>query len=250
MINAKTMSRTLIAGLSRISGFISCNLPCSICFSEVELKYIKHQTKVYNTCHNCSSLVCEKCAAEAKLSEKRCRLCLQMTPCFEMCKNDYSFDGKTTWRELHDIYTTFSMIIENKRFLFAFIHRYYGDDWLQVVLLVQGSDQAAKNIFWRKYLQFEKDFLKDFFRWKALFYTFSTLRYLPFKPTPQMLEWFDVEKYSKDYKIPQRAILKRFQNGLVVRLCHNFSLDENRTLFRRRFFLMILKRVLTKRLRW
>ena len=169
-----------------------------------------------------------------------------MTPCFEMRKDDYSFDGKTTWKELHGKYTTFSMISEKKRYIFAFIHRYYGDDWLQVVLLSQSGNQAQKKHFMLQYFQFEK----DFFRWKSFFYTFRTVPCLHQTiPTPQMLEWFDVEKYSKDYKIPQREILKRFQNGLVVRLCHNFSLDENRTLFRRRFFLMILKRVLTERLR-
>ena len=70
MINAKTMSRTLIAGLSRISGFISCDNNCSICSSNVELKYTKDIRRWYHVCSNCMSLVCEKCAAEAELSKK------------------------------------------------------------------------------------------------------------------------------------------------------------------------------------
>jgi hypothetical protein len=244
MINAKTMSKTLIAGLPGISGFIYCDASCSICFNPVTLEYTKDQERGYDATDCCKSLVCEKCASEEKRKKKKCVICLGMCTCIWISKNSTSLGGKS-WKECHEIYTTFGMMNQRMRLLHPFIHRNYGHDWQQVVLIQKDGDKSQKEFLLSKYLQFEK----DFFRWQSLFYIFRTLHYLPFNPTPQMLDFFDVEKSAPNFKIHRRFILKRFPTGFIVKLFHNFSLDENRTRFRRNFFLMILKRVLTERLR-
>jgi hypothetical protein len=135
---------------------------------------------------------------------------------------------------------------EKMPFLVPFIARIHNGDWKRVVEMGEDGNEAQKRRLLEQYVSFEKDFLKR----KALFCIFQTL--VPFKRTREILDFFDVVRCAPNHisRRSRKFLLKRFQTGFMRKLSRNFSLDENRTLFRIRFFLMIFKRVLTKRLRW
>lgn len=219
---------------------------CAICREPRFLQYPKNEQRYITITTCCDSLTCVRCAEKDGVVH-RCSVCLKETQIGLQPKSWLGFEGKP-WNRLYDFYEKIAIMEQIKPFLVPFIARRYKGDWKRVVGIEEDGTQAQKRCLLEEYVRFEKDFLQR----KALFCIFQTLNCLPFKRTPQMFDFLDVVRCAPNSisRISRKFLLKRFQTGFMRKLSRNFSLDENRTLFRRYFFLMIFKRVLTKRLRW
>jgi hypothetical protein len=193
----------------------------------------------------CDFLTCDRCAIQDGVH--KCSVCSKYTQIGIQLKSCLGLGGMP-WHKRYPFYEKLSSMEKKKPFLVPFIARRHNGNWKRVVEIEEDGDQSQKRCLLEQYVSFEKDFLQ----WKALFCIFQTLNCLPFKTTPQMLDFFDVVRCAPNNisRISRKFLLKRIQTGFMRKLSRNFSLDENRTLFRIRFFLMIFKRVLTKRLRW
>jgi len=226
----------------RDSGF---KYGCAICRKgEGFLQYPKNEQRDITITTCCNFLTCVGCAE--KVGVHKCSVCLKETQIGFQPKSWLGLGGMP-WHRRYPFYEKFSSMEQRMPFLVPFIARKRNGDWKRVVE-IEDENQSQKRCLLEQYVSFEKDFLQR----KALFRIFQTLNCLPFKPTPQMLDYFDVVRCAPNSisRISRKFLLKRFQTGFMRKLSRNFSLDENRTLFRRYFFLMIIKRVLTKRLRW
>jgi hypothetical protein len=218
---------------------------CAICRNgKGLLEYAKVRKDItITTC--CDSLTCVECAEKGGVH--RCSVCLKETRIGFQPKSWLGLGGMP-WNRRYPFYEEFTLMEQRMPFLVPFIARIHNGDWKRVVEIEEDGDQSQKSLLLKQYVSFEKDFLQK----KALFCIFQTLNCLPFKRTPEILDFFDVVRCAPNSisRISRKFLLKRFQTGFMRKLSHNFFLDENRTLFRTHFFLMIFKRVLTKRLRW
>ena len=219
---------------------------CAICRKEKGfLEYKKNVREEYPIIICCDFLTCDGCAIQPGVH--KCSVCSKDTKIGFQLKSWLGFGGKP-WERRYPFYEKIAFMEQRMPFLVPFIARKRNGDWKRVVEIEEDGDQSQKSLLLKQYVSFEKDFLQR----KALFCIFQTLNCLLFKTTPQMLDYFDIVRCAPNNisRISRKFLLKRLQTGFMRKLSRNFSLDENRTLFRIRFFLMILKRVLTKRLRW
>ena len=231
-----------INALSSISGSMSSYLYCAICCEKkVELEYTKF-VRDYYALRCCGSLVCAECSEKEGL--QKCCVCSEMSKI--CCPDKNSFHLGKNWKDLYALYEKWGEMLRRMPFLASFTSRFHNGSWIAVINLHEERGEERRKILLEQYAKFEK----DFFRWKVLFYTFRSIHCLPFVRTQQMLDFFDMEKCAIQHILRRKFILRRFTIGFMKQLSRVFSLDQDKTLVRRYIFLMILKRVLSKKLRW
>lgn len=232
--------------INALSG-ISCSMViyfyCAICCKKnVYLKYTKFERE-YKATDCCGSLVCEECSD--KEGRQKCIVCSKNTKIVIHEKNRLHLGG-LEWKRRYLLYEKWAEMWRRMPFLASFTSRFHNGSWIAVINLHEEKGEERRKLLLEQYAKFEK----DFFRWKVLFYTFRSIHCLPFVRTQQMLDFFDMEKCAIQHLLRRKFILRRNTIGFMKQLSRVFSLDQNKTLVRRYVFLMILKRILAKKLRW
>lgn len=228
-----------------ISGSMSSLFYCAICCKKkVDLQYTKFKRDYEVTCC-CGSLVCEECSE--KEGPQKCCICSKMSKIGLQDKSWLHLDGME-WKRRYASYEAWAEMWRRMPFLGPFTSRMQRGSWLRLLKLHEERGEDQKKRLLAEYVEFEK----NFFRWKVLFYTFRSIRCLPFDRTQQMLDFFDMEKCAIQHVLRRKFILRRFTIGFMKQLSRVFflDLDQDKILVRRYIFFMILKRVLSKKLRW
>jgi hypothetical protein len=232
-----------IDALSGITVSMVIRFYCAICCKKnVVLEYTKFK-RDYEVTYCCGSLVCEECS-EREVPQK-CSVCSKNTKIGLQDKSWLHLDGRD-WKSRYALYEAWAKMWGRMPFLGPFTSRMERGSWLKVLQLHEERGEDRKKRLLAQYVEFEK----NYFQWKVLFYTFRSIHCLPFVRTQQMLDFFDMEKCAIQHILRRKFILRRFTIGFMKQLSRVFSLDQDKTLVRRYIFFMILKRVLSKKLRW
>ena len=223
------------------------NFVCSVCLRNNEkLDYaVSSENKIYNVIDCCRLPVCSKCVMSK--CQKHCCVCSKNSNMGDFSKN------VPHWNQKYRSCLTFNEMWEEKPLLGPFCATYFnGSSWREYVKIIQDGNQEQIEALEKRY----RSFVNETFRKQYLFFTSRTsFNFLPFvRQASQMRSWYDVLQDTRQFIIRRRNLLKMFQNGFVKMLGKKFSEEKEFTKlgeeinFRRRFFLMILKRFLPKRL--
>ena len=220
------MSRSdmFLGALGGIQGSMSSNFCCSICDKEGVLEYTLHE-KVYWALDCCGSLVCKNCTLTSESVLQRCRVCSSVSAeVLEFCKNSYRHIVEIKWKKVYAIYETWNLLIRRMgHMLVPFCSKVYLGSWCQIVEIEQNGNQDQKRVFTLQYRRFLHDVLQS----KSMFYTFHSLRCLPFVKTQRMLEFFCDMKCSTgqhfDYYLKYKMLLRVYHIGIIKMLGKKFS---------------------------
>ena len=232
---------------SIIHGPNSSDFTCSTCLEQNQnLEYMRPRNEMwYNVTCCCHSLVCSKCVMSK--DQKHCCVCSMETKMGSVSKN------VPNWKKLWEQYFMFNYMWNIRPLLGPFCATYFnGSSWREYVKIIQDGNREQIEALEMQYRSFVRKTLKN----QYMFFTFRTsFNFLPFvRQASQMRSWYSVLQDTRQYTIRRRYLLKMFQNGFVKMLGKKFSEEKEFTKlgeeinFRRRFFLMILKRFLPKRL--
>ena len=227
------------------SGF--SDFTCSTCLKPNEaLNYTRPRDKMwYDVTCCCLSLVCSNCVMSKE--QKHCCVCSRETKMGSVSKN------VPDWKEKWEQYFMFNCMWKRKPLLGPFCATYFnGSSWREYVKIIQDGNREQIEALEMQYRSFVRNTLKN----QYMFFTFraSFLQFCPVVRQPsQMQSWYSVLQDTRQYIIRRRNLLKMFQNGFVKMLGKKFSEEKVVTKlgeeinFRRRFFLSILRRFLSKR---
>ena len=140
---------------------------------------------------------------------------------------------------------------EVKPFLGPFCSRYFNGLWRNIVKIIQDGNREQIEALEKRYFRFVCEIIKK----QYLSFTIRTsfIFWPVVRQASQMRSWYDVLQDTRQFIIRRRNLLKMFQNGFVKMLGNKFSEEKVVTKlgeeinFRRRFFLSILRRFLSKR---
>jgi hypothetical protein len=191
----------------------------------------------------CGMLVCRDCYDRNFLT--RCHVCSKDT------KVGWQTKRGSDWKKRFLRHVEIHRMWQVKPFLGPFCSKYFNGLWQDMVKIIQDGKREQIEALEKQYIRFVIETITK----QYLFYTLSTsFIFLPFvRKISQMQSWYSVLKDTRQYTIRRRNLLKMFQNGFVKMLANKFSEEKEFTKlgeqinFRRRFFLSILRRILSKR---
>jgi hypothetical protein len=218
---------------------------CPVCLTTSDkLDYaVSNGNKDYNVIDCCRLPVCSKCVMSK--CQKHCCVCSKDSNMGDFSKN------VPHWNQKFRYCLTFDEMWKEKPFLGPFCLKFYNGLWMNIVKIIQDGNQEQIEALEKRY----RSFVNETFRKQYLFFTIrASFIFWTFVRQPsQMQSWYDVLQDTRQFIIRRRNLLNMFQNGFVKMLGKKFSEEKEFTKlgeeikFRRRFFLSILRRILSKR---